>query len=168
MTWELRTAPYPHAVLADALPPEILQRLLNDLPRLRYRRYTHRRRRYSAPMPEYLRPAVDELCRSAEQAAQDLPNRGFDSCKWECNLCQDRPGYSIDDHTDKKKKHITLLVYLVGHVDDGTVLKDTPVPFVPNTALMFVPMDNTVHCVRKTSSARHTLQLFLKEHTQSV
>ena len=95
--------------------------------------------------------------------AQELPNRGFDNCGWEYNLCRDLPGYSIGNHTDRKSKHITLLVYLAGETGDGTVLKDTPFSFVPNTALMFVPMDNTVHRVDKVSSVRHTLQLFFKE-----
>ncbi|MDP2620725.1 MAG: 2OG-Fe(II) oxygenase [Hyphomicrobiales bacterium] len=71
---------------------------------------------------------------------------------------QDVDGFWLEPHTDIGVKRYTLLAYLSdepNHTELGTDLYADPgswavtVPFVPNTALGFVPSDRTWHGFRK-------------------
>jgi hypothetical protein len=63
----------------------------------------------------------------------------------------DMDGFWLEPHTDIGAKKFTCFVYLEGEGDLGTDIHADAqtfacrVPFVPNTALAFVPRDNTWH-----------------------
>ena len=67
---------------------------------------------------------------------------------------QDIDGFWLEPHTDLGVKRLTILIYLsdeAGHDDLGTDIYDADkqwnkrAPFTPNSAMAFVPGDNTYH-----------------------
>jgi len=166
ISWNARKHPFQHVVSSQALPTDVFQWLLDEIDQFEYTPYTQNKHRYSARMPDYLLPSLHSLAKSTTTVLTQFNNRGFLNCRWECTLCKDIPPYTIGPHPDRPNKHLTLLVYLQGSTIDGTILHNTPQPFVPNTAIAFVPAANTIHRVDPIHHNRYTLQMFLKKHSQ--
>jgi hypothetical protein len=108
-----------------------------------------------------------ENCRAAAEAFQDSETVRLFSNAFGSNLhntfvrieyAQDTDGFWLKPHTDIGVKMFTMLIYMSddpAHADLGTDIyadENTPVarsPFEPNSAMIFVPSDNTWHGFEK-------------------
>jgi hypothetical protein len=108
---------------------------------------------------------LDEFaaCRAVAEAFQDdaiveLLNEAFggalDDTFVRIEYAQDTDGFWLKPHTDIGVKMFTMLIYMSdgpGHAELGTDIYADPdthvgrTPFVPNTAMIFVPSDRTWH-----------------------
>lgn len=88
------------------------------------------------------------------RAIEEFFNADLDGTFLRIEYAQDLTGFWLEPHTDLGVKRITLLIYISddpGHADMGTDIYNADKswakrsPFAPNTAMAFVPGENTYH-----------------------
>jgi hypothetical protein len=96
--------------------------------------------------------------REVVDAVEDIFGADLSDTRIRLEYAQDRDGFWLQPHTDIGVKRFTMLLYLsdeAGHESLGTDIyrdADTHVgasPFLPNSALIFVPANNTWHGFEK-------------------
>jgi hypothetical protein len=155
--------PWPHWRIAGMLPPD----LLRDLVRLPLRpaiaggpsgrrEYRNASRLYFdrtniarfSVMRELAEALLSSAVVSVLHATFGAP---LDRAFLRIEYALDTDGFWLEPHTDIGVKKFTCFVYLDGAGDLGTDLYADPqtladrVPFAPNSALAFIPGDNTWH-----------------------
>ena len=161
-----RAAPWPHLILRDCLGEDALDRLLAlpfaapELGGVSGERALHNDKRvYFNPQTRERFPVCQALAElfQAPRTVARLEERcgaalrgGFLRIEY----AQDVDGFWLEPHTDIGAKRFSMLVYVsrdAAHRDLGTDIYDarrTPVarvPFVPGTALVFVPSQHSLH-----------------------
>jgi hypothetical protein len=158
--------PYRHWILSDIFAKPVVDTLANlpfpapDLGGVSGRRELHNdTRRYFDKENIGKFPVVAEVAR-AFQAPETIAliakafETDVDGTYLRIEYAQDTGGFWLEPHTDLGVKKFTMLYYLSndpGHADLGTDIyrdKETHYgrpPFVQNTALIFVPSNNTWH-----------------------
>jgi hypothetical protein len=156
--------PFRHWVMRDVFPANIADALAEaEFPRVELNCVSGKRelhndqRQYLDPPTNAARPlcaATAEAFQSqavarAVAAATGAPMNGVYA---RLEYAQDTDGFWLQPHTDLGVKHFTMLVYLgEGEAEWGTDLYDgegrwaARAPFVHNSALIFVPGDDTWH-----------------------
>jgi hypothetical protein len=155
--------PWPHWQLADMFPRDVLRGLV-DLPLSPViaeapsgrREYRNDERIYfddanTARFPLIRR--VAQACQSfaVVNAVHDVVGAPINGTFLRIEYAFDADGFWLEPHTDIGVKKFTCFVYLDGTGDLGTDLYADAqtfahrIPFVPNTALAFVPGDDTWH-----------------------
>lgn len=98
--------------------------------------------------------------REVVDAVEDVFGADLSETRIRLEFAQDRDGFWLQPHTDIGVKRFTMLLYLSdepGHEKLGTdIYKDAEThikasPFLPNSALIFVPASNTWHGFEKRS-----------------
>ncbi|MBZ8134911.1 2OG-Fe(II) oxygenase [Afifella sp. IM 167] len=167
---DMRSEPYPHAILENLLPQEVYRDLKDlDLPVVELAGVSGTREVHNGER-SYI--AADNLgrnaaCRAIAEAFQDPETVSLLQEHFGTDLAgtylrmeyaQDVDGFWLQPHTDIGVKKFTLLLYMSddpSHADLGTDIyadKETHVgssPFRPNGAMVFVPADNTWHGFEK-------------------
>ena len=166
----MQPRPYRHFLMSGLFPARVA-RALNDLPfpapslgGVSGKRELHNDTRSyfdAAAMAKY------PVMRAVAQALQDQATiatlaRTFDApldgTYLRLEYAQDIDGFWLEPHTDLGVKKFTCLIYLSdtpGHEDLGTDIYETrekhfgASPFVHNSAMVFVPGDNTWHGFRQ-------------------
>ena len=166
----LQPRPYRHFLMSELFPARVA-RALNDLPfptpalgGVSGKRELHNDTRSyfdAAAMAKY------PVMRAVAQALQDQAtiatlakvfDAPLDGTYLRLEYAQDIDGFWLEPHTDLGVKKFTCLIYLSdtpGHEDLGTDIYETrekhfgASPFVHNSAMVFVPGDNTWHGFRK-------------------
>lgn len=158
------SAPYPHHLINNVLPPAVIHELANlplsapELHGVSGKRELHNDTRSyfdTAGMQRFpVMRAVADVFQSAPVAgaiarAFEAP---IDDTFLRLEYAQDVDGFWLEPHTDLGVKKFTCLVYLSeGHEDLGTDIYATPgehaarSPFAPGIAMVFVPSDRTWH-----------------------
>lgn len=159
-------APYRHWSLAEMFPADVVGALselpfpVPDLEGVSGARELHNNTRcYFDPENNALHP----VCGAVAEAFQDPVTVGaimdatgalIEDCFLRIEYAQDIDGFWLKPHTDLGVKKLTLLYYLAdapGQDELGTdIYADADrwtkrSPFTPNTAMMFVPSNNTWH-----------------------
>jgi hypothetical protein len=155
--------PWPHWRIAGMLPPD----LLRDLVRLPLRpaiaggpsgrrEYRNASRLYfdrtNIARFSVMRELAEALQSSAVVSVLHATfGAPLDRAFLRIEYALDTDGFWLEPHTDIGVKKFTCFVYLDGAGDLGTDLYADPhtlgdrVPFAPNSALAFIPGDNTLH-----------------------
>ncbi|HEX2858826.1 MAG TPA: 2OG-Fe(II) oxygenase [Alphaproteobacteria bacterium] len=174
--------PYPHFYVADVLPEDVVDQLLalpfiaQDVHGQSGLRDMHNDTRTyidAANRAQY------EVCEAVAQCFQDqrvvdtiakVFSAPIDGCNLRLEMALDQDGYWNMPHTDLGVKALTYLLYLSrdpAHADLATDVYDQQQqwhsrrPSLPNTAMVFVPGDDTFHGFEKRpfSGVRKTLIL---------
>ncbi|MBV9064967.1 MAG: 2OG-Fe(II) oxygenase [Methylobacteriaceae bacterium] len=156
-------APWLHWQIADVLPADVLRALaglpispaIADGPSGR-REYRNERRIYfdRANMAQF--PLMREVAEAFQSAAvtkavSDTFCVAIDQTFLRIEYALDTDGFWLEPHTDIGVKKFTCFLYLDGLGDLGTdIYADAQtfayrVPFAPNSALAFLPSENTWH-----------------------
>lgn len=160
------THPYPYFVVKNLLPDPALP-LLRDLP---YeapnlegpsgKRDLHNATRNYFDRPNQDAHEIIRLISEAFQSSQTVRaieqafNADLAGTYLRIEYAQDTDGFWLEPHSDLGVKRFTLLFYLSDdprHLGLGTDIYDdrktylTRVPFIPNSAMIFVPSDITLH-----------------------
>lgn len=160
------TDPYRHWILSEIFPQPAVDALVSlpfpppDLGGLSGRRELHNDiRRYFDTENIAKFPVVEAVSR-AFQAPETIAliakafETDVDGTYLRIEYAQDTGGFWLEPHTDLGVKKFTMLYYLSddpSHADLGTDIyrdKDTHFgrpPFIQNTALIFIPSNNTWH-----------------------
>jgi hypothetical protein len=170
-------APWPHWELADLVPRDVLRELtqlplsppFSDGPSGR-REYRNGRRIYfdRVNMARFsLMRRIAEAMQSpaVASAVHNAFAAPIEGTFLRVEYALDTHGFWLEPHTDIGVKKFTCFVYLGGSDDLGTDLYGDAqtfarrVPFIPNTALVFVPGDDTWHgfAPRPIASLRRSL-----------
>jgi hypothetical protein len=154
--------PWTHWQVPDLFPRNVLHELA-DLPlrpefsnRLSGRREYHNERIYfdrakMARFPVMHRTAVVMQSPAVASAVHDVFAALINNAFLRIEYALDTEGFWLEPHTDIGVKKFTCFVYLDGAGDLGTdIYADSQtlarrVPFIANSALAFVPGDNTWH-----------------------
>jgi hypothetical protein len=155
--------PWLHWQIADVLPPDVVRALAGlplgptivEGPSGR-REYRHKSRIYfDQPNMERFAPMREaaEAFQSAAvaSAVYDAFGAPIDRTFLRIEYALDTPGFWLEPHTDIGVKKFTCFLYLHGADDLGTdIYADAQtlshrLPFIPNTALAFIPGENTWH-----------------------
>ncbi len=156
--------PYPWHLLDEVFPAEVSHALATlpfnapSLEGISGRRELHNDTRSyfdADQMAKYpVMRAVAEALQSQRvvHAIADAFNAPVDDTFLRLEYAQDIDGFWLEPHTDLGVKKFTCLIYLTeGHEDLGTDIYRSKEehfgrsPFLPNTAMIFVPSDNTWH-----------------------
>jgi hypothetical protein len=157
------SAPWPHWQIADVLPSDVLRELASlplsptiaERPSGR-REYRNEQRVYfdRANMTRFslMRRAAEAMQSPALiTAVHDVFGAPLDGTFLRIEYALDTDGFWLEPHTDIGVKKFTCFVYLEGAGGLGTDIYSDPqtlayrVPFVPNSALAFIPGDDTWH-----------------------
>lgn len=162
--------PYRHWLLERCLPEDVIDALI-DLPvapppigDTRGRRETHNDSRIHFGEANRLHyPVMDALSGVFQSpdvidALSDVTGAALSGTSLRIEYCQDTDGFWLEPHTDIGVKKFTMLYYFSDHPDSadwGTDIyadRDTHVgrsPAAFNSAMVFVPGDNTWHGFEK-------------------
>jgi len=167
---EMFDAPYRHWLLNEMLPGDILKELqsvefpVGDLDGISGKRELHNDQRHYVDQGNMLRlpvfAALGNVFQSPKMTKKIESFFGvkIDGTYLRIEYTQDVDGFWLEPHTDLGVKRLTMLVYLsdeAGHEDLGTDVYDADkewnkrAPFTPNSAMAFVPGDNTYHGFEK-------------------
>lgn len=163
-TLQVHDAPFRHWVMHDVFPADVADVLAGaefprvDLQGVSGKRELHNDQRQYLDAPTN---AVRPFCAATADAFQSTTvaraiasatGAPMDGVYVRLEYAQDTDGFWLQPHTDLGVKHFTMLVYLgEGEAEWGTDLYDADgqwaarAPFVHNSALIFVPGDNTWH-----------------------
>lgn len=102
----------------------------------------------------------------------DNPTINVDNLYLKAGLIRCEPDYRYPIHPDSRRKLISVVVYVDGKVEDGTILidaktrKETHLQAKPNSVMIFQRTDDTLHYYRNTSDNkyRYTINLY---HTRN-
>lgn len=158
--------PYPHFVVRDVVPEELVP-ALRDLPfpapelgGVSGTREVHNKSRQYFDVDNCSKHEACNLLAEALQssevvnAVQTTFGTDLNDTYLRIEYAQDTDGFWLEPHTDIGVKSFTMLLYLSdeeGHDKLGTSIyadKDTHVgesPFAPNLAMIFVPSNDTWH-----------------------
>jgi hypothetical protein len=160
--------PYRHSFVEDLFPAEVCRELAAlplaapSLDGLSGRRELHNdTRRYfdadgMAEFPVMRAIAAALQSRAVARAIAEAFDAPIDDTLLRLEYAQDVDGFWLEPHTDLGVKKFTCLIYLSeDHADLGTDIYRSPQehvgrsPFEPNSAMIFVPSDNTWHGFEK-------------------
>ena len=162
--------PYRHHLVSQILPPKVCQQLTElpfEAPALEGesgRREIHNDTRSyfdAEQMARYpvMRAVADVLqSKPIAQAIHRIFDAPIDDTFLRLEYALDQDGFWLEPHTDLGVKKFTCLIYLSegpGHEDLGTDIYESETkhfgrsPFKRNTAMIFVPGDNTWHGFEK-------------------
>jgi hypothetical protein len=163
--------PYQHWILEDVLPEgmaEAVCALPIDAPFLEVddagtREANNSSRRYFDPENIAKFEAANDIAqafhsREVVDTVEEVFGADLSDSRIRLEFAQDRDGFWLQPHTDIGVKRFTMLLYLSnepGHEKLGTdIYKDADThvgasPFKPNSALIFVPANNTWHGFEK-------------------
>jgi hypothetical protein len=160
--------PYRHHLVSQILPPKVCQQLTElpfEAPSLEGesgRREIHNDTRSyfdAEQMARYpvMRAVADVLqSKPIAQAIHRIFDAPIDDTFLRLEYALDQDGFWLEPHTDLGVKKFTCLIYLSeGHEDLGTdIYWDQKrhygvSPFIPNSAMIFVPSDKTWHGFEK-------------------
>jgi hypothetical protein len=174
---EIFEQPWRHWQSADLFPRDVLHELtdlplspaFSDRPAGR-REYYNRQRIYldranMARFPVMRRVAEALQSPGVVRAVYETFNGPIEGTFLRIEYALDSDGFWLEPHTDIGVKKFTCFVYLDGADDLGTDLYSDPqifarrVPFITNSALAFVPGDNTWHSFapRRIAGVRRSL-----------
>jgi hypothetical protein len=155
--------PWPHWRLADMFPRDVLRELVK-LPlsgalagvRSGRREYRNEQRLYfdrasMARFPVMRRVAEEMQSPAVVSAVRKSFGAAIEGTFLRIEYALDTDGFWLEPHTDIGVKKFTCFIYLDGAEDLGTdIYADAQtfiqrVPFLPNTALAFVPGETTWH-----------------------
>lgn len=142
--------------------------------------------RLSQGRKEFWKEVASLLC-SQSQVTAFLDKFGIKKrCVLKPSLVRLRPGYSLGPHTDEPSKVLTLLFYIRGDRESGTVIykpkragftcrgeahhkfgdfeKVKTVPFIPNSVFAFQKSSVSFHGVEPVKSTRDVIQYNINEH----
>jgi hypothetical protein len=163
---ERRDQPYPHWLLAQCLPDDVVDDLLTlPIPPAHIgdtlgRRETHNDSRIHFGAHYRSRhPVMDTLARVFQsqrvvEALRQTTGAPPAGTSLRIEYCQDTDGFWLEPHTDIGVKKFTMLIYLNREpqaIDWGTDIYSDPTTHVGrapagfNTGLIFVPGENTWH-----------------------
>lgn len=163
-------APYWHATQADVLPKRVVAQLqalpfvAQDVGDVSGKRELHNDTRTYFDVANRAKYRVVDAVAQAFQHPDVIDqfelfyNLDLTGTYTRLEYAQDKSGFWLQPHTDLGVKKFTFLLYLSdgpGHQNLGTDVYSAPdtwhsrPPFVPNTALVFVPGDNTWHGFEK-------------------
>ena len=158
--------PYPHWILKDVFPADLARALkslpfpMPDLGGISGKRELHNDQRHYFDAHNMARfeacAAVAEAFQSPSVATAigELTGADLRDTFVRLEYAQDTEGFWLEPHTDLGVKRFTMLIYLAegeGQTDLGTDIYAAPdqwakrSAFIDNTALVFVPGDNTWH-----------------------
>jgi len=168
------TQPYHYAIVDNVFPSEILKELKTYYEHSnKFKRYTHMDHRYGITLKkqtdnkiiDYLYSILPIITEGFRKELDDrrLPNDDSKYLIRELVCCLDKVGYSIHAHHDTFLKWITMVIYINGEGSTTTVMSSDNSDYCdienkPNSALIFVPSNNTWHRVKETDKERQTLQ----------
>ena len=184
---KLQTEPFKHVVIENFASDEEYKEIKDifkdavlvpfyhkDCSGRRYVEYIKEENKASDSLRTKLYDKLDSFeFKSALKEALKLEGNGIYNTRLEIQVINDKQGYKIYPHCDINK-YITLLIYCPDDetcVEHGTALYDTSknmikkVKYLPNTAVMFHPVNNlTWHGVSevKENITRKSLQIFYK------
>jgi hypothetical protein len=155
--------PWLHWKIADMFPAEVLRELvqlplspaLADRPSGR-REYQDESRIYFDPVSMARFPVMRGIAQAMQspavvRAVHEAFDAPIDRTFLRIEYALDADGFWLEPHTDIGVKKSTCFVYLDGGDDLGTDIYADPqtfahrLPFIPNSAVAFVPGDNTWH-----------------------
>ncbi|QUD87217.1 2OG-Fe(II) oxygenase [Phenylobacterium montanum] len=163
---QVTEAPYRHWALADMFPADVVAALsqlpfpVPDLEGVSGARELHNNTRcYFDPENNALHPVCGAVAEAFQDpvtvgAIMDATGAAIEDCFLRIEYAQDIDGFWLKPHTDLGVKKLTLLYYLAdepGQDELGTdIYADADTwtkrsAFSPNTAMMFVPSNNTWH-----------------------
>ena len=163
---ERRDAPWPHWILSDCLSDDVLDRVdalpfaAPDLGGVSGERALHNDRRVYFNPELRARFAVCEAVAAMFQAPRTVAllekrcGAGLRGGFLRIEYAQDTDGFWLEPHTDIGAKRFSMLAYMSrhpGHRELGTDIYDSDrkpvarVPFLPGTALVFVPSQCSLH-----------------------
>ena len=163
---EVLEAPYRHWSLKDMFPPDVVAALsalpfpVPELEGVSGARELHNNTRcYFDQDNNALHPVCGAVAAAFQdpvtvEAIADATGAAIENCFLRIEYAQDADGFWLKPHTDLGVKKLTLLYYLAdapGQEDLGTDIYEDAgtwvkrAMFAPNTAMVFVPSDNTWH-----------------------
>lgn len=161
-----REAPYRHWHISDCLPTDILDDIIDlpfeapDLGGLSGKRELHNATRTYFDVENQTKfPCCAKFSEAFQHkrvtdAVEQRFGTNLDGTYLRIEYAQDTGGFWLEPHSDLGVKNFTMLLYLSkdeAHKDLGTDIYDAEKkhvarsPFVPGSALVFVPADDTFH-----------------------
>lgn len=168
--------PFPHVNVYNLFPKELHMKIYEYIEKNKnyFEKYTHRENRFGKDIhgiPEVIE-YIDKIKQTIidvnvdELKKRDLPLTAESYVYLDSMLCYDKPGYSIEKHSDTLRKCITCVCYVNNCNGSGTLLysrnqkRQKEVDGIQNSALIFIPRKGgTIHEVPESTFERYTLQI---------